>query len=182
MKSGFRINKIKFKIREGDQATKLSECAIGGKWIDKTTDDFFKNKRVVLFSLLGAFNPTCSSQQLPGFEKNFSRFKKLGIDEIYCCSVNDSYTMNAWSEKLNIKNVKFIPDGNGYFTKQMGMLISKDHLGFGNRSWRYMAVITDGIVEKWWEEPGINNDGSDDDPYIETKPEKCLDYLASASE
>tara|TARA_Y100001958_G_C21178979_1_gene509235 strand:+ start:197 stop:745 length:549 start_codon:yes stop_codon:yes gene_type:complete len=182
MKSGFKINKIKFKIREGDQATKLSECAIGGKWIDKTTDDFFKNKRVVLFSLPGAFIPTCSSQQLPGFEKNCSRFKKLGIDEIYCCSVNDSYTMNAWSEKLNIKNVKFIPDGNGHFTKQMGMLISKDHLGFGYRSWRYMAVITDGIVEKWWEEPGINNDGSDDDPYIETKPEKCLEYLASASE
>ena len=182
MKSGFKINKIKFKIREGDQATKLSECAIGGKWIDKTTDDLFKNKRVVLFSLPGAFTPTCSSQQLPGFEKNCSRFKKLGIDEIYCCSVNDSYTMNAWSEKLNIKNVKFIPDGNGYFTKQMGMLISKDHLGFGYRSWRYMAVVTDGIVEKWWEEPGINNDGSDDDPYIETKPEKCLEYLASASE
>ena len=182
MKSGFKINKIKFKIREGDQATKLSECAIGGKWIDKTTDDFFKNKRVVLFSLPGAFTPTCSSQQLPGFEKNCSRFKKLGIDEIYCCSVNDSYTINAWSEKLNIKNVKFIPDGNGYFTKQMGMLISKDHLGFGYRSWRYMAVVTDGIVEKWWEEPGINNDGSDDDPYIETKPEKCLEYLASASE
>ena len=182
MKSGFKISKIKFKIREGDQVTKLSECAIGGKWIDKTTDDFFKNKRVVLFSLPGAFTPTCSSQQLPGFEKNCSRFKKLGIDEIYCCSVNDSYTINAWSEKLNIKNVKFIPDGNGYFTKQMGMLISKDHLGFGYRSWRYMAVITDGIVEKWWEEPGINNDGSDDDPYIETKPEKCLEYLASASE
>ena len=182
MKSGFKINKIKFRIREGDQATKLSECAIGGKWIDKTTDDFFKNKRVVLFSLPGAFTPTCSSQQLPGFEKNCSRFKKLGIDEIYCCSVNDSYTINAWSEKLNIKNVKFIPDGNGYFTKQMGMLISKDHLGFGYRSWRYMAVVTDGIVEKWWEEPGINNDGSDDDPYNETKPEKCLEYLASASE
>ena len=182
MKSGFKINKIKFRIRECDQATKLSECAIGGNWIVKTTDDFFKNKRVVLFSLPGAFTPTCSSQQLPGFEKNCSRFKKLGIDEIYCCSVNDSYTMNAWSEKLNIKNVKFIPDGNGYFTKQMGMLISKDHLGFGYRSWRYMAVVTDGIVEKWWEEPGINNDGSDDDPYIETKPEKCLEYLASASE
>lgn len=182
MKSGFRINKIKFKIREGDKETNLSECAIGGKWIDKTTDDFFKNKRVVLFSLPGAFIPTYSSQQLPGFEKNCLRFKKLGIDEIYCCSVNDSYTMNAWSEKMNIKNIKFIPDGNGYFTKQMGMLISKDHLGFGNRSWRYMAVITDGIVEKWWEEPGINNDGSDDDPYIETKPEKCLEYLASASE
>jgi peroxiredoxin len=128
--------------------------------------------------LPGAFTPTCSSQQLPGFENNCEQFKKLGIDEVYCCSVNDAYTMNAWSEKMQIKNVKLIPDGNGNFTKQMGMLISKDHLGFGNRSWRYMAVITDGIVEKWWEEPGINNDGSDDDPYGETMPEKCLEYLS----
>ena len=85
--------------------------------------------------------------------------------------------MNAWSNKMQIKNVKLIPDGNGSFTKQMGMLISKEDKGFGNRSWRYMAVITDGIVEKWWEEPGINNDGSDNDPYEETMPEKCLEYL-----
>tara|TARA_Y100000816_G_scaffold142338_1_gene100896 strand:- start:94 stop:642 length:549 start_codon:yes stop_codon:yes gene_type:complete len=182
MKTGFKLNKITFKLREGDKASKLTECSIGGKWIEKTTDDFFKGKRVVLFSLPGAFTPTCSSQQLPGFENNCKRFRKLGIDEVYCCSVNDSYTMNAWSEKMQIKNIKFIPDGNGYFTKQMGMLISKTHLGFGYRSWRYMAIITDGIVEKWWEEPGINNDGSDDDPYGETMPEKCLEYLLSASE
>ena len=182
MKTGFKLNKITFKLREGDKASKSTECSIGGKWIEKTTDDFFKGKRVVLFSLPGAFTPTCSSQQLPGFENNCKRFKKLGIDEVYCCSVNDSYTMNAWSEKMQIKNIKFIPDGNGYFTKQMGMLISKDHLGFGYRSWRYMAIINDGIVEKWWEEPGINNDGSDDDPYGETMPEKCLEYLVSASE
>jgi len=182
MKAGFKLDNVIFRLREGDRAGSQKECAIGGKWVDKNTDDFFKGKRVVLFSLPGAFTPTCSSQQLPGFEENCDRFKKFGIDEIYCCSVNDAYTMNAWSEKMQIKNVKLIPDGNGYFTKQMGMLISKDHLGFGNRSWRYMAVITDGIVEKWWEEPGINNDGSDDDPYGETMPEKCLEYLASASE
>ena len=182
MKAGYKLGKVVFKLREGDKAVSHNECPIGGKWVDKTTDDFFKNKRVVLFSLPGAFTPTCSSLQLPGFENNCERFKKLGIDEIYCCSVNDAYTMNAWSKKMKIKNVKLIPDGNGYFTKQMGMLISKDHLGFGNRSWRYMAVITDGIVEKWWEEPGINNDGSDDDPYTETMPEKCLEYLASGSE
>ena len=175
-----KLNKVTFKLREGDKAGNLNECAIGGKWVDKTTDDFFKGKRVVLFSLPGAFTPTCSSQQLPGFENNCEQFKKLGIEEVYCCSVNDAYTMNAWSEKMQIKNVKLIPDGNGNFTKQMGMLISKDHLGFGNRSWRYMAVITDGIIEKWWEEPGINNDGSDDDPYGETMPEKCLEYLAGS--
>ena len=177
-----RINfeEDKSLLREGDKNTNSNECAIGGKWIDKTTDDLFKGKRVVLFSLPGAFTPTCSSQQLPGFENNCEQFKKLGIEEVYCCSVNDAYTMNAWSEKMQIKNVKLIPDGNGNFTKQMGMLISKDHLGFGKRSWRYMAVITDGIVEKWWEEPGINNDGSDDDPYGETMPEKCLEYLAGS--
>ena len=182
MIEGFKIPQVTFRIREGDTSDNQIACAIGGKWTNKTTDDFFKNKRVILFSLPGAFTPTCSSQQLPGFEKQATELKKLGIDEIYCCSVNDAYTMNAWSEKMRIKNVKLIPDGNGYFTKQMGMLISKDHLGFGNRSWRYMAVITDGIVEKWWEEPGINNDGTDDDPYTETLPEKCLEYLASGSE
>ena len=117
---------------------------------------------------------------MPGFENNFDRFKKLGIDEVYCCSVNDAYVMNAWAYKMGIKNIKLIPDGNGSFSKQMGMLISKDHNGFGKRSWRYMSVITDGIVEKWWEEPGINNDGSDDDPYGETAPEKCLEYLAGS--
>jgi peroxiredoxin len=102
---------------------------------------------VILFSLPGAFTPTCSSQQLPGFEKNANELKKLGIDEIYCCSVNDSYVMNAWAKKMNISNVKVIPDGSGLFTKYMGMLISKDHDGFGQRSWRYMAIINDGIVE-----------------------------------
>ncbi len=182
MKSGFKINKVKFKIREGDTADSQDSCAIGGKWIEKSTDDFFKDKRVVLFSLPGAFTPTCSSKQLPAFENYCDQFKKLGIDDVYCCSVNDSYIMNAWSEKMKIKNIKFIPDGNGSLTKQMGMLISKEHLGFGNRSWRYMAVISNQIVEKWWEEPGINNDGSDDDPYGETMPEKCLEYLSSGSE
>tara|TARA_B000000557_G_C20578118_1_gene360143 strand:+ start:58 stop:603 length:546 start_codon:yes stop_codon:yes gene_type:complete len=177
MREGFKLEKVSFKMREGDQAENLNECAIGGKWVVKTTDDFFKGKRVVIFSLPGAFTPTCSSKQLPGFEKNFEKFKKLGIEEIYCCSVNDAYVMNAWSNKMQIKNIKLIPDGNGSFTKQMGMLISKEDKGFGNRSWRYMAVITDGIVEKWWEEPGINNDGSDNDPYEETMPEKCLEYL-----
>ena len=102
---------------------------------------------------------------MPGFEKNAAKFKDLGIDDIYCCSVNDSYVMNAWAKKMNISNVKVIPDGSGLFTKYMGMLISKDHDGFGQRSWRYMAIINDGIVEKWWQEPGINNTGSDDDPY-----------------
>ena len=109
MIKGFKIPNVVFKVREGDNSPSEEFCAIGGKWVDKTTDDYFKNKRVVIFSLPGAFTPTCSSQQLPGFEKNANELKKLGIDEIYCCSVNDAYTMNAWSEKMQIKNVKLIP-------------------------------------------------------------------------
>ena len=153
-----KIPKVIFKTREGDFSDDPDACAIGGKWINKSTNDFFLKKRVVLFSLPGAFTPTCSSQQLPGFEKNFEKIKSLGIDEIYCCSVNDAYVMNAWAEKIKIKNIKLIPDRSGLFTKYMGM-------------------FNDGIVEKWWQEPGINNDGSDDDPYIETTPENCIKYL-----
>ena len=178
MIEGFKIPNVEFRIREGDTSDNEQVCDIGGKWTCKSTEDFFKGKRVILFSLPGAFTPTCSSQQLPGFENNANKLKELGIDEIYCCSVNDSYVMNAWAKKMNISNVKVIPDGSGLFTKYMGMLISKDHDGFGQRSWRYMAVINDRIVEKWWQEPGINNSGSDDDPYTETTPENTINYLS----
>ena len=140
-------------------------------------DQYIGDRNVILIGIPGAFTPTCSSQQLPGFENNYLKLKDLGIDEVYCCSVNDSYTMNAWADKLKIYNIKLIPDGSGLFTKFMGMLVSKDHNGFGQRSWRYMAIINNGIIEKWWQEPGINNDGSDDDPYIETTPENCIKYL-----
>ena len=180
MIKGFKIPKVEFRIREGDTSDNDEVCAIGGKWINKSTNDFFKGKRVIIFSLPGAFTPTCSSQQLPGFENNASKLKELGIDEIYCCSVNDSYVMNAWAKKMDISNVKVIPDGSGLFTKYMGMLISKDHDGFGQRSWRYMAIINDGAVEKWWQEPGINNSGSDDDPYVETTPKNTIKYLSES--
>ena len=138
---GLVIPKVRFRIREGDVVDNPNACALGGKWVDTSTTDYFDNKRVVLFSLPGAFTPTCSSQQLPGFESNFDKIKKLGIDEIYCVSVNDSFVMNAWSNQMNVKNVKMIPDGSGNFTRFMGMLIGKNHLGFGMRSWRYMAIV-----------------------------------------
>ena len=95
----FKVPNVVFKIREGDISETVGACAIGGKFVDKSTDDFFKGKRVVLFSLPGAFTPTCSSQQLPGFVKNYDVIKKLGIDEVYCCSVNDSFVMNEWAKK-----------------------------------------------------------------------------------
>lgn len=174
---GFKIPHVTFRIREGD-ITPDGGCAFEeGCWTDKTTHDFFGGKRVVLFSLPGAFTPTCTSKQLPGFEHNADKIKSMGIDEIYCCSVNDSFVMNAWADSLKLKNVKVIPDGSGNFTRFMGMLIGKNHLGFGNRSWRYMAVINDGVVEAWWQEPGINNDGTDDDPYVESTPENMMLYL-----
>mgnify|MGYP001178417474 CR=1 FL=1 len=177
MREGMTLPKVTFKVRTGDQAPDDGGCPIGGTWTDKTTDDYFKGKRVILFSLPGAFTPTCSSKQLPGFEYNYDKIKSLKIDEVYCMSVNDSFVMNAWAEKMNICNVKVIPDGSANLTRFLGMLIGKNHLGFGNRSWRFMTVINDGVIEKWWQEPGINNDGTDDDPYIETTPENMLTYL-----
>ena len=172
-----KIPNVTFRIRVGDEVETDGGCAIGGAWINETTEDYFDNKRVVLFSLPGAFTPTCSSKQLPGFEKEYDTIRSLGIDEVYCVSVNDSYVMNAWAEHMRIKHVKMIPDGSGNFTRFMGMLVGKNHLGFGNRSWRYMCVINNGVVEKWWQEPGINNEGLDDDPYIESTPNNMLEYL-----
>jgi peroxiredoxin len=171
MIEGFVIPKVTFRTRVFDN-TKMEN-----RWQDVTTDDYLKGKRIVLFSLPGAFTPTCSTYQLPGFEENYDAIRNQDIDEVYCISVNDAFVMNAWGKDQKIQNVKMIPDGSGNFTRYMGMLIGKNHLGFGMRSWRYMAIINDGIVEKWWQEPGINNDGSDDDPYIETTPENCISYL-----
>ena len=168
-----------FKTRIGDNQNIGGGCSVGGSWKDLTTNDLFKKKKVVLFSLPGAYTPTCSSQQLPGYEEKYDELKKY-VDEVYCISVNDSFVMNAWADHMGIEKVKMIPDGSGNFTRFMGMLIGKNHLGFGNRSWRYMAVIDNGVVEKWWQEPGINNEGTDDDPYIESTPENMLEYLRSS--
>jgi thioredoxin-dependent peroxiredoxin len=114
--------------------------------------------------------------QLPGFEENYKEFKDLGIKEIYCMSVNDSFVMNAWAKAQKIRKVKVIPDGSGEFTDQMGMLVNKDNLGFGVRSWRYAAVVDNGRIEKFFEEPGRCDD-CPTDPYGETAPENILAYL-----
>jgi len=146
------------------------------RWQDMTSDDYFEGKRVILFSLPGAFTPTCSTYQLPGFDNNYEEFKKLGIDDIYCMSVNDSFVMNAWMNWAGVQNVKVIPDGNGHFTENLGMLVGKYNLGFGKRSWRYAAVINDGAIEAWFEEPGYS-DECETDPYGESSPENLLKYL-----
>jgi len=160
---------------------RVRDDSIGGpnpyKWELKESAEYFTGKRVLLFSLPGAFTPTCSTYQLPGFEANYERFKQeFGIDEIYCMSVNDAFVMNAWAKQQNLKNVKVIPDGNGQFTFEMGMLVDKLNLGFGQRSWRYAAIVNNGVIEAWFEEPGICDDCSTD-PYGETSPEAIIQFL-----
>ena len=177
MKPGIALPEVTFRTRVRDEA-------IGGpnpfRWQDMTTADYFKGKRVVLFSLPGAFTPTCSTYQLPGFEDNFSKFQELGIDEIYCMSVNESFVMKKWAQMQEIKNVKVIPDGSGEFTRKIGMLVAKDNLGFGMRSWRYAAIVNNGVVEAWFEEPG-RCDNHGEDPYGESSPETLLAYLENAA-
>jgi peroxiredoxin len=164
--------------------TRVRDESIGGsnpfRWQDRSTNDLFGGKRTVVFSLPGAFTPTCSSKQCPSFELAYEEIKKFGVDEVYCISVNDAFVMFQWGKGLGLKNIKLIPDGSGHFTRRMGMLINKEHLGFGYRSWRYSMVTNNGVVEKWFEEPGINDTGVDADPYEVTDPETMLTYLRSA--
>ncbi|WP_430388582.1 peroxiredoxin [Blastomonas fulva] len=144
------------------------------RWQDQLTGDLLAGKRVVIFSLPGAFTPTCSTSQVPGFEALYDDFRAQGIDEIYCVSVNDAFVMYQWGKSLGVEKVKLLPDGSADFTRRMGMLIRKDHVGFGERSWRYAMVVDNGVVTDWFEEPGINDHGLDSDPYGETAPENVL--------
>ena len=167
---------IIFKTRVGDNLNLGGGCSIGGSWKDLTTKELFEGRKVVIFSLPGAYTPTCSSQQLPGYEEKYDELKKY-VDEVYCISVNDSFVMNAWSHYLDVKNIQMIPDGTGQFTRMMGMLINKDHLGFGMRSWRYSLIANNMHIEQMFIEEGINDDGIDDDPYKATNPDNLLEFL-----
>ena len=173
---GRQVPQVTFRTRVRDES-------IGGdnpfRWQDKTSDDYFKGKKVVLFSLPGAFTPTCSTFQLPDYEKMHGEFQENGVDDIYCMSVNDSFVMNAWAKSQNLSNVGVIPDGSGEFTRKMGMLVDKDNLGFGYRSWRYAALVEDGVVTKWFEEPGYG-DNHGEDPYGESSPQNVLENIKAA--
>jgi peroxiredoxin len=149
------------------------KCRVAGEWVNKTTEQFFKGKRVVLFALPGAFTPTCSSKQLPKYEEMYKMFIEKGVTDVYCLSVNDCFVMNAWADSLDIQNVKMIPDGSGEFTRHMGMLVSKDDKGFGYRSWRYAMIINDGVVERVYEEAG-KGDNTSTDPFEVSKAENVL--------
>ena len=158
--------------------TRVRDESVGGpnpfRWQDFNVREEFAGKKVAIFSLPGAFTPTCSNEQCPSFELMYDEFRAAGIDEVYCISVNDAFVMYQWGKNLGLKNVKLLPDGSGNFTRRMGMLIDKDHLGFGMRSWRYSMIVDDNTITHWFEEPGINDVGSDNDPYGETTPEKLL--------
>lgn len=151
------------------------------EWVDITTDDLFKGKTVIVFSLPGAFTPTCSSSHVPRYNQLAAEFASHGVDEILCVSVNDAFVMNEWQRAQKADRVRFIPDGNGEFTAAMGMLVDKEELGFGKRSWRYSMLVKDGIIEKMFiesEAPGDPFDVSDADTmlaYIAPEATRPLD-------
>lgn len=146
------------------------------KWVEMTKESLFNGKRVVIFGLPGAYTPTCSSQQLPGYEQAYSEFREAGIDDIYCVTVNDSFICNEWHIDQGLVNVKIIPDGSAEFTIKMGMDVRKDNVGFGIRSWRYAAIIDDGHVIQEFVEPGFA-DNFEGDPYDISAAENVLDNV-----
>jgi len=140
------------------------------------TTELFKDKKVILFGLPGAFTPTCSTKQLPGYEEMFSKFQEKGIHEIYCVSVNDAFVMSKWFKDQEVLNVKWLADGSGLLTDRLGMLCKKDNLGFGVRSWRYACVINNGVVEQMFAEEG-KCDNHNEDPYDISSPENVYEKL-----
>jgi thioredoxin-dependent peroxiredoxin len=170
---GSTVPNITFKTRVRDESV---DGPNPFKWLDKTSADIFKDKNVVLFALPGAFTPTCSSTHLPGYEENFDKFKALGVDEIICLSVNDAFVMFQWGKDQGVKNISLLPDGNGDFTRHMGMLVKKTNLGFGDRSWRYSMHVVDGEIKKMFIEPEFGDD-CPVDPFEVSDATTMLDYL-----
>ncbi|WP_404481924.1 peroxiredoxin [Novosphingobium sp. BL-52-GroH] len=164
--------------------TRVRDDAIGGdnpfRWQDLHVREEFAGRKVVIFSLPGAFTPTCSNEQCPAFELLYDDLREAGVDEVYCLSVNDAFVMYQWGRHLGLSKVRLLPDGSGHFTRRMGMLIDKEHLGFGLRSWRYAMIVDDNRVTGWFEEPGINDLGVDEDPYGVSSPQNVLEALRAA--
>lgn len=147
------------------------------KWVRKTTSELFAGKTVLIFGLPGAFTPTCSNSQLPGYEELYDEFIAAGIDEVYCTSVNDAFVMHCWKQHQGVKKVQMLPDGNGEFAKGLGMLIDKSNIGFGNRSWRYAMVVKDLEIQQVFEEQGYPRDLHPTDPYGVSSPIHVLSTL-----
>lgn len=170
---GTKVPNVTFK-------TRVRNDALGGdnpfEWKDLTSAEVFDNKKVVVFSLPGAFTPTCSSTHAPGFDAKFEEFKALGVDTIICVSVNDAFVMYQWSKNLGLKNIFMLPDGNGEFTKGMGALVAKNNLGFGDRSWRYSMLVDNSEIKNVFIEAGFS-DNCETDPFQVSDAETMLNYL-----
>ena len=156
--------------------TRVKNSSGDFEWKDVTTEDLFAGKKVAFFALPGAFTPTCSSTHLPGYEEKYDELQAHGIEEVYCLSVNDSFVMNAWGKDLGADKVKLIPDGSGEFTRGLGMMVKKDNLGFGERSWRYSAIVEDGTIIKAFVEKGFE-DNHDADPFEVSDVDTMLKFL-----
>ncbi len=141
-------------------------------WVDVSTETLFSDKKVVLFALPGAFTPTCSSSHLPRYNELYPVFRQNGIDEIYCLSVNDTFVMNAWQDDQRAEKITMLPDGNGEFSRGMGMLVDKSELGFGERSWRYAMIVDKGVIEKMFIEPEVEGD-----PFGVSDADTVLKYI-----
>lgn len=159
--------------KEGQQVPSATfKARVNNEWVDVTSDELFSGKTVVVFSLPGAFTPTCSSSHVPGYNELAPVLKEHGVDDIICISVNDAFVMNEWAKEQNAKNITFIPDGNGEFTEKMGMLVDKEDLGFGKRSWRYSMLVKDDVIEKMFIEPEVEGD-----PFEVSDAETMLEYI-----
>lgn len=171
-----RVPEVLFKTRVRDESI---EGPNPFRWQDVTTTDIFAGKRVVVFSLPGAFTPTCSTSHLPRYEELYDEMISLGVDAVVCVSVNDAFVMYQWGQQQGAKNVFLLPDGNGEFTRKMGMLVEKSNLGFGMRSWRYSMVVKDSAIEKIFVEPDYG-DNCPTDPFEVSDADTMLAYLKGA--
>jgi len=160
--------------------TRVRDESIGGdnpfRWQDRHSDELFANRRVIVFSLPGAFTPTCSSNHLPRYDELYAEFRAQGIDEIICVSVNDAFVMRQWGRHLGNRHITLLPDGNAEFTRKMGMLVDKSNLGFGMRSWRYAMLVDDGRIDKIFIEPGLT-DNCPTDPVEVSDADTMLAYI-----
>lgn len=173
MTEGNNVPSVVFKTRVRDESV---EGENPFRWQDLTTDDVFKGKNIVIFALPGAFTPTCSSTHIPGYETVYDAMKTLGVDEVICLSVNDAFVMYQWKKNLGAEKVFMLPDGNGDFTRAMGMLVKKNNLGFGDRSWRYSMHVVDGVIKKMFVEVG-KSDNYAADPFEVSDAETMLTHL-----
>ena len=148
------------------------------EWKQVTSGDIFTDRTVVLFALPGAFTPTCSSTHLPGYEENYEALKAEGVDEVICLSVNDAFVMYQWGLSQKAENVRLLPDGNGDFSREMGMLVDKSNVGFGQRSWRYSMLVENGEIVKVFAEEG-QMDNCPEDPFEVSDADTMLNYIKS---